>query len=454
MLYKRKKLFIRFLSFIFIFAFSLRVGAMARVAPGRELRINEDTIFLSTGQTYQINYTAASSVSGIMWSSSDINVADVSQTGVITTYFSGSATVYVSGYGLNGYISDSCTVIVGSIIPSGDYYISNVASALLVNPPTQDSLGNQYASILGFSCSGEQSYKIERLSNGYYTLKSEKNQQYLGMVSSSATSGIKVDEYSTCSSSTTQWVIQQTASGYYSIKPVSSMKSGYCLSIPNDTVYGGDYLVQSLYTNDTDYKDEWVICPVSNTLSLEGQIWDYSCWAASVRMASGAFMETPVSQNTIIKYVFTGERDVLPSYSEMVQINNIGGATIDEIQEGYNFALSTRSVAGLPGKIYEEFVLCGLLDAGNPVIALIVDSNNSNGHYIVIEDYYYSTSYRMNIFTIYDPAPVGQGTIRNASYSGLINGVSGFSGEVTDGRRWVSSCTMAKGQYLNVINSN
>lgn len=72
-----KKVLAVFLMFSAIMTLIFNSTAASRVAPNYGISIKETSIRIEIGQTHQIDYTKAETVSGLTWSSSNINVATV-----------------------------------------------------------------------------------------------------------------------------------------------------------------------------------------------------------------------------------------------------------------------------------------------------------------------------------------------------------------------------------------
>lgn len=86
--------------------------------------IEEDEIELSVSGTYQLNITATPAdgdCSSLAWSSSDVKVATVDESGLVKAVNPGTATIKV----LAGTASDECVINVRAVPKAGDYYYSD-----------------------------------------------------------------------------------------------------------------------------------------------------------------------------------------------------------------------------------------------------------------------------------------------------------------------------------------
>jgi hypothetical protein len=178
---------------------------------------------------------------------------------------------------------------------------------------------------------------------------------------------------------------------------------------------------QREYTNDSDYKDEWVLVEIMacSSIQCEAQKKFNWCWAASSRMFSKNYYPTvSITQNQAVNYVKGSEIDE--------------GGTNTEAMEAMNYYVSNISGASLNTEttyyeIYSESTVRQFIDDGNVIyigIGWYSDINDSSsrtgGHAVVL--YGYTKIGNKYWYLIRDPWPVLFGESYFISYEKLCNG--------------------------------
>ena len=150
--------------------------------------------------------------------------------------------------------SYSGTYFVTPDLANGTYYIQNGATGRYMDVEGPSAAEGAYIQQWSFSTSAQKRWILTSAGGGYYTIKSEYSGKYVG-IDFSAVSQVKqyteVNDY-------TKWYFEKTESGRYALHN-KALGVAYALASPSDTSANGVDLTMSGYTNDTSYRDEWVI---------------------------------------------------------------------------------------------------------------------------------------------------------------------------------------------------
>ena len=345
-------------------------------------------------------------VSNLTWTSSNSSIATVSSSGIVTGISVGVVTITCTGTTGSSFLSDTCTV---RIVPIADgiYYISNVQLSQLMQG-TENSHYNERITLDYFHypvayVRERQQFEIKwEDSLSCYSIKSVYTGNYLSMYSFTQATGVEVCEQTVLNSSLSHWLIDKTPSGFYRITPEWLSVTNYCLGSNISSDESGNVVQQQLYSSDSNYRDEWMFCPISSNVERITQTYDSSCWAACAMMASTAYMKSPISQESLMVRVMSDNITNYPTNSQVSSANI--PATLEETEQALEILLSTDQGYSREGVIYGESVLALMLDYGNPVIAFIAAMYSDvviGGHFIVIYDYTMNGS--NYTFHIYDP---------------------------------------------------
>lgn len=157
-----------------------------------------------------------------------------------------TATIVFQG---NSY---SATAQVYVKIPDGTYFLKNKSSGRFADA-TGYSNGDE---VLRWSFHGanNQRWEISYISNGLYSIKNKMSNKYLGVEAINSTTAI-TRQYTSLGDST-KWYIAKTSSGAYRLYAKGNLTYGYVIgSSPNSNTT----IVNMTYTNNSDYKDEWIV---------------------------------------------------------------------------------------------------------------------------------------------------------------------------------------------------
>ena len=152
---------------------------------------------------------------------------------------------------LNGNMYPSaCSIYVK--VPDGTYFIKNKSSGRYADA-TGYSIGDE---VLRWQLHGasNQRWEIEYITNGRYSIKNQMSNLYLGVEALNSTTAI-TRQYSSLGDST-EWYISKTASGDYCLFAKGNLTYSYVVGadpLSNRTI------ANMVYTNDSDYRDEWTL---------------------------------------------------------------------------------------------------------------------------------------------------------------------------------------------------
>lgn len=149
------------------------------------------------------------------------------------------------------------------VLPEGTYYIQNRATKMYMEvegPFTAEGTAIQQNN---FHTGSYAKWVVERHDNGYYIIKSAYSNKYLGVTGASEASGAAVYQYSSYSSNGAKWSFSLSSYGSYVITPKCSEDDGMALAVQNNSA--GSNLVQSTYTNNQTFNDEWSLLYTDDT---------------------------------------------------------------------------------------------------------------------------------------------------------------------------------------------
>ena len=146
-------------------------------------------------------------------------------------------------------------------IDAASFYIQNGATGRYMDVEGPSTAEGAYIQQWDFSTAPQKQWTVTPVGGGYYSIKSNYSQRYVG-VDSQNTANIR--QYSALNDYT-KWYFQETNSGRYAIHCKMWSVTGV-LAGQSDTSGNGSDLTTSVYTNDSSYRDEWGI--YSTTLRI------------------------------------------------------------------------------------------------------------------------------------------------------------------------------------------
>ncbi len=313
-----------------------------------------------------------------------------------------------------------------TLVPNGVYYLRNWEQDLYASIEDGTLESGTAISQEYFTAESIKQWKITRYKDDYYIIQSEQANAYHIGVSGNSTSEnvcitLRPDDNEMPSG--LQWKFSKTASGAVKITSKLGGSLGRVLAVGSDETH----IKHITYTADSDYMDEWLLSRVTTIedivlTSQENNMW---CWAACVKMASYAYMETPFSVGALVWYKDRGGR-VLDVDADQKNVTREVGASASETEEILAYAIgaeSTHKTYAYGNKIYSPSALQNMLDQGYPVIACMWHYNEANersrGHAIVIYAYNWDDNLGDWVYSIYDPWPPESGTQLKYTYSEL-----------------------------------
>ncbi|MBR6427109.1 MAG: RICIN domain-containing protein, partial [Clostridia bacterium] len=224
------------------------------------ISISPSSVSINRGQSYQLNAILKPEYFGVEvnWSSSNTSVATIRE-GLVTGLSAGTATITAV---MNELVPDgynnfaTCTVTVSSsgIIANGTYFIENVNAAKYVDvegPSTSNGAKMQLWELTGAT---QRKWTVTLGTDGYYRIKSNYSNKYMRVTGSSSAPGATITQNSSIVSGS-KWSFMITSAGNYAIIPACSATTLVVLNAPGTT--NGYDLNTAVYSNNTDYKDEW-----------------------------------------------------------------------------------------------------------------------------------------------------------------------------------------------------
>jgi len=137
-------------------------------------------------------------------------------------------------------------------IPNGTYFLKNKSSERYADA-TGYSNGDE---VLRWSLHGanNQRWEISYISNGLYSIKNKMSNKYLGVEAINSTTAI-TRQYSGIWDAT-KWYIAKTSSGAYRLYAKGNLTYGFVIGAASNS---NNTIVNMTYTNNSDYKDEWIL---------------------------------------------------------------------------------------------------------------------------------------------------------------------------------------------------
>ena len=423
----------------------------ATAVPTRYVALNETRTLLQMGLEVSVYSGAATTSQSFTWSSSNNAIATVDSNGAVTGVSAGTATI--TGTNNSGSVSFPVTVLP---VANGTYFLRSWDTDKYVDIKDGAMASNTIIHQWEFGNSSTQKWIFTHLGDGTYSIRSANSTStyYLGVKDDSADQDAAVVLRTGTITNGMKWKIEKTSSNAYKITPKTGEANNRVLAVGWYALNtDGIDIKQRDYVNDTNYKDEWLLCPVNTTATLEGQETSVWCWVASARMACSIYMNSNVSQQSAAVYAKLGVRTLNPT-SEQIYIST-GGGTIFQAQSAVSYILGSDDVYAEYKRIYSESTLRSLLDAGTPVIisrGWYSGGTRDGGHDVVIYDYYWDSNTGACMYNILNPSPVGSGRTYSQSYQSICDGRNPISKEdVKDNGIWESVVVFKVGNYPNTI---
>ena len=354
------------------------------------------------------------------------------------------------------YVNNTATYMFKvTEVANGTYFLKNKQSGKYADIYHQEMEDGTNVHQWEFHGGNTQRWIFTRTDGEYYTIVSANSATpyYLGLENeSNLTDNIVIR--SSFLEASCKWKVEKKADGSYKIMTQKGTYNYdlngllYVMSVAsNNSGNNGGNIQQLLYTNDSNYRDEWVLFKVgyASTVSLEGQNKSNWCWVTSSRMFSKHFFSAVTyTQTQAVTYIKgspinEGGSRVEAKAAINYYISNIAGASIDTVIKEYS--------------VYSENTLKSFLDDDYVVYIsrrwyndLDDASDYDGGHATLVFGYVVIDSEIW--FLVRDPWPVDEGETYMISYNKLYNGRNPRSGESSDTGIWYASIVVNT-SYVN-----
>ncbi len=227
----------------------------------------------------------------VTWTSSDTSIATVSSTGKVTGVKASSLhvtiTATISYAGSNHW--SSCYVYV--TLPDGVYFLKNRQTSKFVDIQGPTMVAGTDIHQWEFNGNNSQRWEITHIGSGYYSIKSKNSTSdiYMAVSGNNTSSGTQIVLGTGAPSSNEgmKWRFFPTTDGGYRIVPQTGMNNNLVMAVESSIGFPNGWKIKQMtYTNDSDYKDEWVLFGKKDlSLSIVGELGN------EVENLSGALSE-------------------------------------------------------------------------------------------------------------------------------------------------------------------
>ena len=233
------------------------------------LSLSDDWIKPGTSKYLNIKATPANaswkSAHFFTWTISDTSVINsTSDIGRFSGVSSGKTTLTLSNK-LTGY-TKSFTIACGTI-REGTYMILNKDTGRYMDVEGPSYNSGAYIQQWDYHAGSQEKWEVTLLVNGDYIIESLYSHKYLRVENGSTSANAKIIQYSDYNWTSCRWKIEDTASGAYKIIPM--LVSSFAVSVPLNTNSNGTDLVQLQYSNDSNYRDEWIFDNIGETHGID-----------------------------------------------------------------------------------------------------------------------------------------------------------------------------------------
>lgn len=224
------------------------------------ITLNYSQIELELGESQRLTATTNPAGQSVSWQSSDISIATVSDSGLVTAQGVGTTKILAMFMtsDRNMYVAE-CTVTVR--LKEGEYFLQNKQTGYYADIKGPTMAAGTTIHQWNFNGNNSQRWNFTHLGNGYYSIKSANSTTpyYLGVINDS--SGLDVDVVLRSGSLTNgmKWKIERTANDAYKLVPKTGEANGYTLATTTSSATNGAKLIQGAYVDNTSYRDEWTL---------------------------------------------------------------------------------------------------------------------------------------------------------------------------------------------------
>jgi len=156
----------------------------------------------------------------------------------------------------------------------GTYYIQNVRTKMFADHEGFSPTEGTKVELKNFNSLANGEWRIEKRLDGYYSIVDTENGYYLGVNNNSGANNASIVYLEDDNADGAKWTFSFSSSGNYVITAKSTGATGRVLSVPDTAPTQGSDLIQFSYTDDDNYKDEWVLYNISNDITEFLPYWN------------------------------------------------------------------------------------------------------------------------------------------------------------------------------------
>lgn len=145
-----------------------------------------------------------------------------------------------------------------NIIENGTYFIQNAETSRYMDVEGPSTAEGAVIQQWDFHTGNQAKWNIVRQSDGYYTIQSVYSNKYVGVENNSIANNAAIKQYASNTEAGTRWGFSVSGSGNYIITAKSAETYSRVLSVPAGLDANGTDLIQYTYSDNNDYKDEWI----------------------------------------------------------------------------------------------------------------------------------------------------------------------------------------------------
>ena len=237
-----------------------------RFVPMTDFELNDDWLLPNTTKTFKVESDASwSSNDCFTWSIRSLSsqtVFTVTNEGRITASQNGGIATLTLTHKMTG-LTKTFAIKSGEL-RDGTYMIMNKGTSRYMEVESASMASGGVVQQWQYHTGAQAKWVLTLNSAGYYTIKSLRSGLYL--YAGSTTDSTAIIQYISDAGGNGKWNITKTSAGNYKLSPYSS--SAYAISVPLNENANGTNLVKLSYTNDSNYRDEWMFDTVGELSAI------------------------------------------------------------------------------------------------------------------------------------------------------------------------------------------
>ena len=226
-----------------------------------------------------------------------------SQEGIIFLNANESDINYARSFRMSNFGASYTPYIVvnySNTIDDGTYFVQNVGTSRYMDVEASSTAEGANIQQWDYHTGNHAKWNIVKQSDGYYTIQSVHSGKYVGVENSSINSGAAIKQYTSNAGDGTRWGFSFSASGNYIITSKVVGLNNRVLSVPLDANINGTDLVQYTYSDNDNYRDEWVL--VNESVNIEFR-YDYGYITRNkIGSETTATTRNRISNNIVAEY--------------------------------------------------------------------------------------------------------------------------------------------------------